>query len=102
MIKIKDSFWFWETNTQKVLGAISSLATNCSYDLKKKKFSVCVSPPPRKTWLQFPLLKKEITSEVLKQTGDEEYNKTKQTQAMQLYIHLGGCTEICRRLMGIK
>lgn len=39
-------------------------------------------------------------SEVLKHSGDEEYDETKQTQVMLLYIHLGGCTEICRRLMG--
>jgi len=39
-------------------------------------------------------------SEVLKHSSDEEYNETKQTRVMQLYTPLGGCTEICRRLMG--
>lgn len=48
-------------------------------------------------WLQFPLLKKEIMPEALRHAGDENYNEIKQTQVMQLYIHLGGCAEICRK-----
>lgn len=51
-------------------------------------------------WLQFPLLKREATSEALRHAGHEEYRETKETQVMQLYIHLGSCTEIRRRLMG--
>lgn len=39
-------------------------------------------------------------SEVLEQSGDEDYNETKPTQVMHLSIYLRGCTEICKRLMG--